>query len=292
MFKGSIPALVTPFRGGKVDESAFEALVNRQIAAGSHALVPCGTTGESATLTHEEHRRVVELCIEITAGRVPVIAGAGSNSTHEAIGLVQHAKAVGADAALTVCPYYNRPAQEGLYTHFKAIADAVEMPLVLYNVPGRTVADLAPETLGRLASHPNIVAIKDASDDLGRVSWHQSLCGEDFCLISGNDPTAVGFIAMGGRACISVSANVAPKTCALLHNALLDGKFEEARQINLRLQRLHRALFLEPSPAPTKYALAELGLIDPEVRSPIIPVQSEAVKKEIRIAMEEAGAIA
>ena len=183
MFKGSIPALVTPFRGGKVDETVFAQLVERQIAAGSHALVPCGTTGESATLTHEEHMRVVELCIEVAAGRVPVIGGAGSNSTHEAISLVRHAKTVGAHAALTVCPYYNRPGQSGLIQHFSSIANAVELPLILYNVPGRTVVDLAPETLGQLASHPNVYGVKDATGDLGRVAWHRDLCGEHFCLL-------------------------------------------------------------------------------------------------------------
>ncbi len=292
MFQGSIPALITPFRDGKVDEKAFQQLVSRQIEAGSHALVPCGTTGESATLTHEEHRRVVELCVEVAAGKVPVIAGAGSNSTHEAVGLVQHAKAVGAHAALTVCPYYNRPSQVGLENHFRTIADSVELPLVLYNVPARTSSDLEPETLGRLASHPNVVGVKDASGELGRVAWHRSLCADEFALISGDDPTAVGFYALGGSGCISVSANVAPKASADMHNALLAGDFAEGRKINATLQRLHRALFLEPSPAPTKFALAQLGLCAPDVRSPIVEVQSEDVKREIIAAMEEAGAIA
>lgn len=289
MFKGSIPALVTPFRGGKVDETAFAALVERQIAAGAHALTPCGTTGESATLSHEEHRRVVEVCVEVAAGRAPVIAGAGSNSTEEAIGLVAHAKKVGADAALTVCPYYNRPGQAGLIAHFSAIADAVDLPLVLYNVPGRTVVDLAPATLGELSRHRNIVAVKDATGDLGRVAWHRDLCGDDFCLLSGDDPSSVGFYAQGGQGCISVTANVAPKRTAAMHQALIDGDFVEAKRINQTLQKLHRVLFIEASPAPTKYAMAELGLISPEVRSPIIEVVSDESKRQIRDAMDMAG---
>ena len=292
MFKGSIPALVTPFRGGKVDEDAFSMLVERQIKGGSHALVPCGTTGESATLSHEEHRHVVQLCIEVAAGRAPVIAGAGSNSTREAIGLVDHARKVGADAALTVCPYYNRPGQPGLIAHFTAIADAVDLPLVLYNVPGRTVVDLAPESLGELSKHENIAGVKDATGDLGRVAWHRNLCGEEFCLLSGDDPSSVGFYAHGGQGCISVTANVAPKQVAAMHEAAMRGDFAEAARLNQTLQRLHRVLFLEPSPAPTKFALAELGLIDPEVRSPIMEVLSDDVKAEIRTAMELAGATA
>ena len=292
MFKGSIPALVTPFRGGKVDEDAFSTLVERQIKGGSHALVPCGTTGESATLSHEEHRHVVQLCIEVAAGRVPVIAGAGSNSTREAIGLVDHARKVGADAALTVCPYYNRPGQSGLIAHFTAIADAVDLPLVLYNVPGRTVVDLAPESLGELSKQKNIAGIKDATGDLGRVAWHRDLCGDEFCLLSGDDLSSVGFYAHGGQGCISVTANVAPKQVAAMHEAAMRGDFAEASRLNQTLQRLHRVLFLEPSPAPTKFALAELGLIDPEVRSPIMEVLSDDVKAEIRTAMELADATA
>ncbi|MFC7290457.1 4-hydroxy-tetrahydrodipicolinate synthase [Hirschia litorea] len=291
MFKGSIPALVTPFRDGKVDEQAFERMVIRQIEAGTHAVVPCGTTGESATLSHDEHRRVVELCVEIVAGRIPVIAGAGSNSTREAIGLVEHAKAIGAHAALTVCPYYNRPSQLGLIAHFTGIADAVQLPLVIYNVPGRTVSDLEPETMGQLAKHPNVIAIKDATGDLGRVSWHQSICPEDFVLLSGDDMSAVGFNAMGGSGCISVTANIAPKACADMQNAMASGDYDTARKINGTLQRLHRSLFLEPSPAPTKFALAELGLCEPDVRRPILPIQSDLVKAEIRTAMKEAGVL-
>lgn len=291
MFKGSIPALVTPFRNGKVDEQAFEKLVLRQIEAGTHAVVPCGTTGESATLSHDEHRRVVELCVEIVSGKIPVIAGAGSNSTREAIGLVEHAKSVGAHAALTVCPYYNRPSQKGLIAHFTGIADAVELPLVLYNVPARTVSDLEPETLGELSKHPNIVAIKDASGDLSRVAWHSAVCNDGFVQLSGDDPSAIGFNALGGVGCISVSANVAPKACADMQNAIIAGDYSKARKINSTLQKLHRVLFLEPSPAPVKFAMAEMGLCEPEVRRPILEVQSEDVKNEIRSAMREAGVL-
>ena len=256
MFKGSIPALVTPFKDNKVDFVAFEALVERQIKAGSGALVPCGTTGESATLSHEEHRAVVERCVEIVRGRVPVIAGCGSNSTREAIGLVEHAKKVGADAALTVCPYYNRPDQEGLYAHFSAIADAVEMPLVLYNVPSRTASDMSSETLARLSKHPNIVGIKDATGDLPRMTRHLNECQEGFIFLSGDDPSAIGYIAMGGHGCISVTANVAPELMAKLHAAAAAGDFAEARAIEAKVYTLHKALFLSPSPGPSKYALS------------------------------------
>ncbi|MEM6627170.1 MAG: 4-hydroxy-tetrahydrodipicolinate synthase [Pseudomonadota bacterium] len=289
MFKGSIPALVTPFRGGKVDEDAFIRLLDRQIEAGTHGLVPCGTTGESATLSHDEHRRVVSLCVERAAGRVPVIAGAGSNSTEEAIGLVAHAKEVGAHAALTVAPYYNRPGQDGIYAHFKAINDAVEMPLILYNVPARTVSDILPETLAELAKLPNVIGIKDASAELDRVARHRDQCGEDFILLSGEDPTAVGFNAHGGTGCISVTANVAPEACAKMQEACLAGDYAEAQRINQTLYRLHRVLFLEPSPAPTKYALSLLGLCEEEIRLPLLPVVSDALKAEIREAMILAG---
>src|SRR5262249_26865310 len=214
IFKGSIPALVTPFRNGKVDEKAFVELVERQIANGTHALVPCGTTGEASTLSHDEHRHVVELCVKTAAGRVPVIAGAGSNSTDEAVSLLQHAKAVGASAALIVNPYYNRPSQDGVYAHYKTLNDAVQLPIFLYNVPGRTGSDMSVELIGRLSTLPNVIGIKDASADLSRVARHTALCGKDFVQISGEDPTAVGFNAQGGVGCISVTANVAPKQCA------------------------------------------------------------------------------
>jgi len=291
IFKGSIPALVTPFRNGKVDDKAFVALVERQIANGSHCLIPCGTTGEATTLSHEEHRHVVELCVKTSAGRVPVIAGAGSNSTEEAIGLLKHAKQVGAHAALVVNPYYNRPTQEGVYAHYKTLTEAVQLPIFLYNVPVRTGSDMPPELIGRLSRLPNVIGIKDASADLSRIARHTALCGKDFIQISGEDPTAVGFNAMGGVGCISVTANVAPQQCAQLQNATLQGDYGLARKINGTLARLHRALFLEASPSPAKYALSLLGLCTDEVRQPLVPVSSEDVKKEIQAAMKEAGVL-
>jgi 4-hydroxy-tetrahydrodipicolinate synthase len=290
-FKGSWPALVTPFRNGKVDDKAFVALVERQIANGTHALVACGTTGEASTLSHEEHRHVVELCVKTSAGRVPVIAGAGSNSTEEAISLLQHAKTVGAHAALVVNPYYNRPSQDGVYAHYKTLNDAVQLPIFLYNVPGRTGADLQPELIGRLSQLPNVIGIKDASADLSRVARHTALCGKDFIQISGEDPTAVGFNAQGGVGCISVTANVAPKQCSQMQEATLKGDYATARRINDTLARLHRAMFLEPSPSPAKYALSLLGLCSEETRLPIVPVSSAEVKKEIEAAMKEAGVL-
>ncbi len=290
-FRGSMPALVTPFRNGRVDEKAFVALVERQVAAGTHALVPCGTTGEATTLSHEEHRHVVELCVKTAAGRVPVIAGAGSNSTEEAIGLLQHAKAVGAHAALVVNPYYNRPTQDGVYAHYKTLNEAVQLPIFVYNVPVRTGSDMQPELIGRLSQLPNIIGIKDASADLSRVARHTALCEKGFIQLSGEDPTAVGFNALGGVGCISVTANVAPERCAALQAATLRGDYAEARRINDTLASLHRALFLEASPAPTKYALALLGLCTEEVRLPLVPVQSQAVKDEIAAAVKEAGVL-
>ncbi len=291
IFKGSIPALVTPFRNGKVDDKAFVALVERQIASGTHGLVPCGTTGEATTLSHEEHRHVVELCVKTAAGRVPVIAGAGSNSTEEAIGLLQHAKQVGAHAALVVNPYYNRPTQDGVYAHYKTLTEAVQLPIFLYNVPVRTGSDMSPELIGRLSGLPNVIGIKDASADLSRVARHTALCGKDFVQISGEDPTAVGFNALGGVGCISVTANVAPQQCAAMQNAALQGDYGLARKINDTLARLHRALFLEASPAPAKYALSLLGLCTEEVRLPLVPVGSDAHRQEIAAAMKEAGVL-
>ncbi|MEQ9315675.1 MAG: 4-hydroxy-tetrahydrodipicolinate synthase [Henriciella sp.] len=291
MFHGSIPALVTPFKNGAVDRKTFADLVERQIEAGAGALVPCGTTGESATLSHEEHREVVSLCIEVTAGRIPVIAGAGSNSTHEAIGLVQHAKDAGADAALCVCPYYNRPDQAGLEAHFRAIADAVALPMVLYNVPGRTVSDLQPDTVIRLGKHPNIVGIKDATGDLSRVSLHaKGLEGEQFVQICGEDPVTLGYRAMGGVGCISVTSNVAPEQMVALHAAMDKADLETAREIEKKFVALHKALFVTPSPGPTKYALSKLGLCSEDTRLPIVG-PDEAARRKIDAAMEIAGLI-
>jgi len=287
-FRGAITALVTPFRDGAIDETAFTALVERQIAAGIHGLVPVGTTGENPTLSDQEHRRVVELCVEITDGRVPVIAGAGSNSTAEAIDLVGHAKAVGAQGALVVTPYYNRPSQEGLYLHYAAINDAVELPVVVYNVPSRTGVDIADETLGRLAKLPNIAGVKDATADVARASLQRKLCGPDWIGLSGDDRSALGYMIHGGRGCISVTANVAPRACAQFYDACLDRDWALALTIQDRLLRLHRALFLDASPAPTKFALAHLGLASDRCRLPIAPC-AEAVKGEILAAMAEVG---
>ena len=289
MFHGSIPALVTPFKNGAIDRDAFANLIESQISGGSGALVPCGTTGESATLSHAEHREVVELCIEVAGGRVPVIAGAGSNSTREAIELIQHAKTVGADAALGICPYYNKPDQAGLEAHFRAIDDAVSMPIVMYNVPSRTASDLLPETVGRLAKLPNIIGIKDASNDLGRVSMHAALTqGEQFTQLSGEDPSSLGHRAMGGTGCISVSANVAPDLCAQMHAAFDAGDLDTARQIDQRLIHIHKAMFFSPSPGPAKYILAKMGVCSDEVRLPIMAPDAETCQR-IDDAMAAAG---
>lgn len=290
MVHGSIPALITPFRNGIVDERAFQTLVERQIAEGTHGLVPCGTTGEGVTLSTEEHVRVVELCVEVAAGKVPVIAGAGSNSTAHAIELAGHAKGAGADAVLVVAPYYNKPSQDGMFAHFKALNDAVDIPIYIYNVPGRTVVDISPETVGRIAQLKNVVGIKDASNDLGRIARHRALAGEKFIQLSGDDPNAIGFNAHGGRGCISVTANVAPRLCAQLQEATLQDALSAARAIDDKLAPLHKAMFCEPSPAPAKYACSLLGLCTDEVRLPLIPC-SDAAKAQIRAAMTHAGLI-
>lgn len=287
-FRGVLPALVTPFRDGVVDEAAFVALVERQIAGGVHGLVPVGTTGETATLSHDEHRRVVELCIETTKGRVPIIAGAGSNSTAEAIELVRHAKAVGADAALCVTPYYNRPSQEGLYQHYRAINDAVQLPVFVYNVPGRTSGDISNETLARLSALPNIIGIKDATGDMTRVSFQRLMCGPEWIMLSGDDPSALGYMAHGGHGCISVTANVAPEGCAAFFDACMAGDWAAARDWQDRLVRLHKALFLDASPAPTKFALAYLGLCAEDCRLPITSC-ADSARPAILDAMREAG---
>jgi 4-hydroxy-tetrahydrodipicolinate synthase len=289
-FRGVFTALVTPFRRGELDEATFVALVERQIAAGVHGLVPVGTTGEGSTLSHAEHRRVVELCVATARGRVPVIAGAGSNSLVEAIELTRHAKDVGADAVLSVTPYYNRPSQEGLYRHFAAIAEAVDIPIVVYNVPSRTSIDISNDTLARLAKLPNIVGVKDATGDLPRASLQRLMCGPDWLMLSGDDPSALGYVAHGGHGCISVTANVAPQACAGFFNALLGGDWTAALAAQDRLVRLHKALFLDSSPAPTKFALAHLGLCADEVRLPIAPC-AEAVKPAILEALRDAGVL-
>ncbi len=288
MFKGSIPALVTPFRDGRVDEDAFAAFVEWQIAEGSHGLVPCGTTGESATLSREEHHRVVALCVEVARKRVPVIAGCGSNDTATAIEHLRNAARVGADAALVVTPYYNRPSQEGLYRHYAALAEVSELPIILYNVPARTSVDLSVETMGRLAKLPNIAGVKDATGNVARVSAQRLACGTDFQQISGNDDMALGFMAHGGIGCISVSANVAPRLCAQFQEACLSGDWEQARALQDRLYPLHAALFTDASPAPTKYALEKLGRMSGELRLPLAPA-SEASRRSVDAALDHAG---
>jgi 4-hydroxy-tetrahydrodipicolinate synthase len=288
LFKGVITALITPLRDGKVDEAAFTQLLERQIAAGIHGVVPMGTTGESASLSLDEHKRVVELCVQVAAGRTRVIAGAGSSATDKSIELVRHAKTVGADGALVVTPYYNRPSQAGLALHFEAIAEAVQLPVLLYNVPGRTGVDLANETVARLAAHPNIVGIKDATGDLARVSWMRANIGGPFDLISGDDPSYLGYHAQGGVGVISVTSNVAPEAMVALHEAAAAGDYATARDWQDRLIGLHKGLFLDNSPAPTKYALARLGLCTEEIRLPLART-SDAVKPAIDRAMNEAG---
>lgn len=276
LFKGVIPALITPFRDGALDEDAFVALVERQIVGGVHGLVPVGTTGETATLSHEEHRRVVTLCIQTARGRVPVIAGCGSNSTAEAIELCRHAKTAGAHGALVVTPYYNRPSQEGLYQHYAAIDAAVQLPILIYNVPGRTGADISNETVARLSRLPNIVGIKDATGDLVRQSMMRLECGEDFCLLSGDDPTVLGYMAHGGHGVISVTSNVAPEAMSTFMNACLAGDWSAALYWQDRLIRLHKGLFADASPSCTKFAMAEMGLCKEEARLPITPCAEPA----------------
>jgi len=288
LFKGVITALITPLRDGKVDEAAFAQLLERQIAAGVHGVVPMGTTGESATLHLDEHQRVVELCVRVAAGRVRVIAGAGSSATDKAIELVRHAKTVGADGALVVTPYYNRPSQAGMAAHFEAIAEAVQLPVLLYNVPGRTGVDLANDTVARLAAHPNIVGIKDATGDLSRVSWMRANINDQFDLISGDDPSYLGYHAHGGVGLISVTSNVAPEAMVALHEAAAADDYATARDWQDRLIGLHKALFLDNSPSPAKYALARLGLCTEEVRLPLAAT-ADAVKPAMDRAMAEAG---
>ncbi|MCB2059788.1 MAG: 4-hydroxy-tetrahydrodipicolinate synthase [Novosphingobium sp.] len=291
MFSGSIPALVTPFRDGAFDEPAFRRLVEWQIENGSSALVPCGTTGESPTLSHDEHMKVTEICIEVASGRVPVIAGAGSNSTAEAVMLARHAEQAGAQAVLVVTPYYNKPSQEGMYLHFKAVNDAIGIPIVLYNIPGRSIVDLNLATMTRLAELPRIAGVKDATGELGRVSDYRRAIGTQFCQLSGNDETALGHFAHGGRGCISVSANVAPKLCAEFQQACAAGDMAKARELNDRLHPLHRAMFEDTSPGPVKYALSRVNnWITDEVRLPIVAC-GEATRKSVDAALAHAGLI-
>ena len=291
MFFGSIPALVTPFTGGRVAEDTFREFIEWQIAEGSNGLVPCGTTGEVATLTSDEHRHVVAAAVEAAKGRVPVIAGAGTYDTAASIERARAAADVGADAVLVVVPYYNKPSQAGLAAHFTAIADASPLPIVVYNVPSRTVADISVETLATIARHPKIVAVKDATGNLGRVSDQRLKCGEEFIQLSGNDDMALGFNAMGGTGCISVSANVAPRLCADFQKATKEGRWDDALKLQDRLYPLHAALFTDASPAPTKYALSKVRPGFPqELRLPLVEA-SDASKRAVDAALEHAGLI-
>jgi len=288
MFHGSIVALITPFRNGSIDPSALQSLVEWHIEQGTHGLVPVGTTGESPTLSHAEHERVVELVVEAAARRVPVIAGAGSNSTDEAIHLAEHAARVGADAILVVTPYYNKPTQEGLFAHFKAVHDAIDLPLIIYNIPGRSVVDMTVDTMAALAKLKNVVGVKDATCDLARPLLTTLACGEDFCQLSGEDITALAFLAHGGQGCISVTANVAPRQCSEMQDAWLRGDASGALAIHKRLTPLHKALFLETSPAPVKYAVSRLGKCAPDVRLPLVPPKAPT-RAAVDAAMVAAG---
>jgi 4-hydroxy-tetrahydrodipicolinate synthase len=287
-FTGSITALVTPFREGVVDEKALRELIAWQISEGTNGLVPVGTTGESPTLTADEHKRVVEICVAETAGRVPVIAGAGSNSTAEAIDFARHAEKAGADAVLVVTPYYNKPTQEGLYQHFKAVNDAIGIPVIIYNIPPRSVIDMSVETMTRLAELPNIVGVKDATMNLARPSLQRQAMGPGFNQLSGEDATALGFMAHGGHGCISVTSNVAPRLCAEFQAACLKGDYKAALALQDRLMPLHTNLFLETNPSPTKFALSLLGKMEPDVRLPLVPT-SQATQDAVRAALTHAG---
>jgi 4-hydroxy-tetrahydrodipicolinate synthase len=290
MFKGSLVALITPFRDGALDETAFQEHVAWQLGQGTHGLVPCGTTGESPALEHDEQARLVALTVEVAKGRAPVIAGTGSNSTAHTIAATKAAKKAGADAALIVCPYYNKPTQEGLYQHFKAVHDAVDLPIVIYNIPGRSSVDMANATMARLAKLPNIVGVKDATNDLARPLKMRVEIGGEFCLLSGEDGTAVAYLAQGGDGCISVTANIAPALCAQMHEAWQRGDVASVRRINERLIPVHEALFAETSPAPVKYAASLLGRCTAEVRLPLVQLLPET-RQKVERAMRGAGLV-
>ncbi|NTT84270.1 4-hydroxy-tetrahydrodipicolinate synthase [Tabrizicola fusiformis] len=290
MFKGSLPALITPFKNGAVDFDTLKKLVDWHVAEGSHGLVPVGTTGESPTLSHEEHGAVIEAVVMAAAGRIPVIAGAGSNATAEGIGLIQHAQKVGADAALVVTPYYNRPTQAGLIAHFTALHDASDLPIIIYNIPARSVVDMLPATMGELAKLPRIIGVKDATANLARPSQQRITCGKDFIQLSGEDATALGFNAHGGVGCISVTANVAPRLCAEFQEATLRGDYAKALEYQDRLMPLHEAIFIEPGLVGAKYGLSLLGLCSEEVRLPLVGL-TDGTKDRIKAAMQHAGLI-
>jgi 4-hydroxy-tetrahydrodipicolinate synthase len=289
-FRGSITALVTPFKNGSLDEGSYRDLIEWQIAEGTSGFVPVGTTGESPTLSHEEHQQVVEWCIEQSKGRVPIIAGAGSNSTKEAIKLAQDAEEAGADAVLVVTPYYNKPTQEGLYQHFKAVNDAIAIPIIIYNIPSRSVIDMSVDTMKRLFELKNIAGVKDATANVVRVSQQRAAMGPDFNQLSGEDATALGFMAHGGHGCISVTSNVAPRLCAEFQGACLRGDFAAALKVQDKLMPLHTNLFIETNPAPAKYALSVLGKCAETVRLPMVPL-AEKSKAAVRVAMVHAGLI-
>lgn len=290
MFKGSLTALITPFHNGKLDEEAFRRFIEWQISEGTHGLVPAGTTGESPTLDYDEHKRVIELAIETAKGRVPVIAGTGSNSTAEAIELTEHAAKVGADAALIVTPYYNKPTQEGLYQHYKAINDAVDIPVIIYNIPGRSIVDMTVETMARCFELKNVIGVKDATANLARASQQRLAMGPEFNLLSGEDATALGFMAHGGHGCISVVSNIAPRLCAEFQNACLAGDYKAALTLQDRLMPLHDAMFCEANPGPVKYAASRLGLCEAEMRLPLAPI-SQASQRIVDAALARVGLI-
>jgi 4-hydroxy-tetrahydrodipicolinate synthase len=284
MFKGSFTALITPFKNGKLDEEAFQRFIEWQINEGTHGLVPAGTTGESPTLDYDEHKRVIELAVETAKGRVPVIAGTGSNSTDEAIELTEYAAKVGADAVLIVTPYYNKPTQEGLYQHYKAINDAVAIPIVIYNIPGRSVVDMSVDTMTRCFALKNVVGVKDATANLARTSQQRLAMGPEFNLLSGEDATALGFMAHGGHGCISVASNIAPRLCADFQNACLAGDYKTALALQDRLMPLHDAMFCEANPGPVKYAASRLGLCEADMRLPLVPI-SQASQRIVDAAL-------
>lgn len=290
MFKGSLTALITPFRNGSLDEDALCRFVDWQISEGTHGLVPTGTTGESPTLDFDEHKRVIELTIQTAKGRVPVVAGTGSNSTAEAIELSAHAAKAGADAVLIVTPYYNKPTQEGLYQHYKAINDAVDIPIVIYNIPGRSIVDMTVETMARCFELKNVIGVKDATANLARASQQRLAMGEDFNLLSGEDATALGFMAHGGHGCISVVSNIAPRLCADFQNACLAGDYKTALALQDRLMPLHDAMFCEANPGPVKYAAYRLGLCEPDVRLPLVPI-TQASQRIVDAALDRVGLI-
>ena len=278
MFKGSIPALITPFKNEKVDYSSYEKIIEWSISEGSHGFVPCGTTGESPTLSHEEHKKIVEECINTVNKRVPVIAGTGSNNTTEAIEYTQHAEKMGADGALVVTPYYNKPTQKGLYQHFKKIAESTSLPIIIYNIPGRSIVDMSIDTMCELSEIKNIAGVKDATNDLFRPLLTQTKIKKDFCYLSGEDGTALAYLSQGGVGCISVTANVAPRFCADLHNAWMSHDIKKSKEINLKLAKLHDALFIESSPGPVKYAAELLNLCSSETRMPLVEIQDSTKK--------------